>query len=171
MGGTLGNGNIFEDPMFLNVSEYDFRISENSPCIDSGDPLNPPDPDSTNTDIGRYYYDQAKVVTEGDDVECFPPIPVPVLQNYPNPFNPVTTIIFKVEEDDIVGREGVVDLSIYDIRGKKITTLYRQLQRAGKYSVTWNGQDRYGTDVPSGIYFYRLTSGAVSMMKKMVLMR
>ena len=59
-GGELypGTGNINSNPMFVDVVAEDFNIEWNSPCIDSGDPTTPFDPDGTFNDIGLYYFDQ-----------------------------------------------------------------------------------------------------------------
>ncbi len=73
-------------------------------------------------------------------------------QNYPNPFNPTTTISFSLVE------RGSVQLEIYDITGKKVTTLVDGERDAGNYSVVWSGQDGSGKQVASGVYFYRLSS-------------
>jgi len=73
-------------------------------------------------------------------------------QNYPNPFNPSTTISFSLVE------RGSVRLEIYDITGKKVTTLVDGERDAGNYSVVWTGQDGSGKQVASGVYFYRLSS-------------
>jgi hypothetical protein len=53
--------NIFMDPLFVDYANADYHLQENSPCIDAGDPVSPPDPDSTITDIGRYYYAQTGI--------------------------------------------------------------------------------------------------------------
>ena len=52
---------IFMDPMFVDTAHDDYHLTENSPCIDAGDPASPFDPDSTITDMGRYYYHQTSV--------------------------------------------------------------------------------------------------------------
>jgi len=53
-----GEGAIFADPIFIGGTPYDFHLRYGSPCIDTGDPNSPPDPDSTRADVGAYYYDQ-----------------------------------------------------------------------------------------------------------------
>jgi Secretion system C-terminal sorting domain len=70
-----------------------------------------------------------------------------VLHNAPNPFNPVTTISFDLKE------AAFVQLDIFDIRGSKTTSLINNNIEKGNYSVDFDG-----TDLPSGIYVYRLTS-------------
>jgi len=73
-------------------------------------------------------------------------------QNFPNPFNGETNIIYSLPENR------KVELTVYDILGTEIITLVNDLQDAGEYNVTWNGKNSYGTAVPSGIYFYRITA-------------
>ncbi len=77
-------------------------------------------------------------------------------QNYPNPFNPSTIIRFGIANPDNVS------LTVYDILGRKIATLVDQRLASGNYQVTWN------PDVASGVYFYRLLSGAYSETRKMI---
>jgi hypothetical protein len=51
--------NIFLDPLYVDQANFDLNLTENSPCIDAGDPSSPLDPDGTVTDMGRYYFDQS----------------------------------------------------------------------------------------------------------------
>jgi len=53
------DGNIDSDPLFVDPDNGDFHLSENSPCIDAGDPDSPPDPDGTRADMGAFYFPQA----------------------------------------------------------------------------------------------------------------
>jgi hypothetical protein len=71
-------------------------------------------------------------------------------QNYPNPFNPETAIRFEIPV------AGKVTLKIYNALGQEVITLVNASREPGKYAVTWNGRDRAGNRVPSGIYFYQL---------------
>jgi len=86
-------------------------------------------------------------------------------QNYPNPFNPVTNIEYKLPQ------AGFVKLTVYNLLGQKVVTLVDGIQRNGTHSVTWNSRDRNGNVVPSGIYFYRLEAGSVSLTAKMLLLK
>jgi hypothetical protein len=79
-------------------------------------------------------------------------------QNYPNPFNPSTTIEFTLKS------ASEVNLSIYDVLGKKLTTLTDGILQAGTHEVNFEGQD-----ISSGIYFYSLTVGNTKVVKKMTL--
>ena len=85
--------------------------------------------------------------------------------NYPNPFNPVTTISYDLPED------GYIELSIYNMRGEKVTTLLKGNQEAGSYRMNWNGTNRNGEIVSSGIYFLRIVSGSYCKTSKMVFIR
>ncbi len=86
-------------------------------------------------------------------------------QNFPNPFNPETMISFSLD------KPGDVTLSIYDILGRTVTTLYQGYLPTGQHEFRWNGVDVNGQSVASGIYFYRLSSDKVSLTRKMVLMK
>jgi hypothetical protein len=87
-------------------------------------------------------------------------------QNYPNPFNPVTTIRFSVP---VPGE--VVSLRIYDVAGHLVATLVDDEKVAGTRSVRWDGKDRRGTDVASGVYFYRLITAERTLSRKLVVLR
>jgi hypothetical protein len=86
-------------------------------------------------------------------------------QNYPNPFNPATLIRYAIASP------GYVSLVVYDQLGREIQTLVSQMQTAGTYTATWNGKDKSGLLMPSGLYFYSLKSGAGLQSKKMVLIK
>ena len=86
-------------------------------------------------------------------------------QNYPNPFNPFTTIRFDLP------RRSQVDLSVYDILGQHTVTLSEGVLPFGTYEVTWDGRNKRGSAVASGVYFYRLSADGFTEEKKMVLVR
>jgi hypothetical protein len=86
-------------------------------------------------------------------------------QNYPNPFNPNTTIEYRIPNSS------PVTLKIYNIQGQEIATLVNANHPAGKYSVTWNGKDRFGRPVASGTYIYQITAGKYRESRQMVLMK
>jgi len=81
-------------------------------------------------------------------------------QNYPNPFNPTTTVEYQIL------KIGFVTLKVYDILGKKVATLVNEEKSAGRYEFVFNA-----TALPSGIYFYQLTSGSFVETKKMILLK
>ena len=86
-------------------------------------------------------------------------------QNYPNPFNPTTVISYTL------GNESNVSLVIYNILGEAVKVLVDKYQTAGDYSIEWNGTDRNGRAVSSGVYFYKLSTGNYTETKKMMLMK
>ena len=87
-------------------------------------------------------------------------------QNYPNPFNPETNINFQLE------KEGKIELNIYNIKGQLVKTLVNDIISEGNHYVIWNGMDKNGNAVSSGIYLYRLKSDEeVLISKKMLLLK
>ncbi len=86
-------------------------------------------------------------------------------QNYPNPFNPTTTIVFSIPE------HGQVDLSVYNIKGQKVKTLLNEPMLKGKHSIVWDGKNSNRKPVSSGIYFYKITAGKKTIVKKMIMMK
>lgn len=86
-------------------------------------------------------------------------------QNYPNPFNPATTIRYSLPQ------QSNVNLSIYNILGQRVATLVHEVKDAGTHSVVWHGKSDAGFSVASGIYFYHITAGSFSAVKKMMLVK
>jgi hypothetical protein len=86
-------------------------------------------------------------------------------QNYPNPFNPTTIIPFSLPNN------GHVTLKVYTISGEEVTTLVDREMSAGNYNFTWNGLNKTGQTVATGMYLYRLQSDKFSSVKKMVLVK
>ena len=88
-------------------------------------------------------------------------------QNHPNPFNPETTI------DCALPDVANVHLVIYDLTGRTIRTLVREYRQPGRYEVVWDGRDRGGREVASGVYFYRLevVEQGIVETRRMVLLR
>ena len=84
-------------------------------------------------------------------------------QNYPNPFNPSTTINYQLVQP------GSVEIAIYNVLGEKIQTLVNEEQQSGAHAVVWDGEDREGRAVASGLYLYRLTAGEFVASRKRVL--
>lgn len=88
-------------------------------------------------------------------------------QNYPNPFNPTTTIQYSipvVETQNAASQ--LVIINVYDVLGRKITTLVNEQKSPGRYHVKFNAND-----IPSGIYFYQLSAGNFVSTKKMILLK
>jgi hypothetical protein len=87
-------------------------------------------------------------------------------QNFPNPFNPSTRIQFALPT------KGHVSLKIYNVAGQLVKTLQNGVMDAGSHELTWDGSNNLGSNVASGVYFYKINAGDdYENMKKMVLLR
>ncbi len=85
-------------------------------------------------------------------------------QNFPNPFNPVTTIKFGLP------KTASVSLIVYNVKGEVIRPLIgAQEKEAGYHVVLWDGRDESGNSVASGLYFYQLKAGNLTLTRKMIL--
>ena len=85
--------------------------------------------------------------------------------NFPNPFNPSTSIEYALPE------AATVELAVFDILGQRVRTLISGRQVAGFYRLAWDGRDRAGRAVASGVYFYRLATADFDQTRKMTLIR
>jgi len=81
-------------------------------------------------------------------------------QNYPNPFNPVTNIKYDIPKNEFV------IIKIYDLLGREIKILVNEFKNAGSYIISFNG-----SELASGIYFYRIQAGSFVQVKRMVLIK
>ena len=88
-------------------------------------------------------------------------IPFALEQNFPNPFNSTTIIHYQIPATTSITRGGRALLVIYDILGQKVKTLVDEDPLPGFHSVFWDARDDKGRKVSSGVYFYRLTGGAI----------
>ena len=86
-------------------------------------------------------------------------------QNFPNPFNPEIEISFQVP------KSGNIVINIYNVLGEKICTLVNSQYDPGYHSLVWDGKDKFGAAVTSGIYLYKLQADNFSQTKKMNLLR
>ncbi|MCX6163099.1 MAG: T9SS type A sorting domain-containing protein, partial [Ignavibacteriae bacterium] len=81
-------------------------------------------------------------------------------QNYPNPFNPSTKISYSLL------KKGLVSVRVFDILGKEVAQLVNEVKEAGNYMVDFNG-----SDLTTGVYYYRIESGEFVDVKKMMLIK
>jgi hypothetical protein len=93
------------------------------------------------------------------------PAGIHLAQNHPNPFNPSTTISY-----DLPGR-AYVRLTIYNLLGQEVAVLVDDVQTAGSHDVEWNGTDRHGKPVATGVYLYSLSAGEKKVSRKMLLLK
>lgn len=88
------------------------------------------------------------------------PTSVQLNQNYPNPFNPSTNISFTLQSPSFV------KIEVYSLLGKTVATLVDGYEHAGEHSITWNA-----TNLPSGVYIYRLSTSESIISKHMILIK
>jgi hypothetical protein len=99
------------------------------------------------------------------DREFVSPIEFSIQQNYPNPFNGQTIINYSI------GNPTNVEISIYDVLGRKVRTLLNKEQSSGYYSTNWDSKNDVGVSVVSGIYFIRFTTKIYSSVIKTMLIK
>jgi len=88
-----------------------------------------------------------------------------VHDNYPNPFNPATNISYNLLETSHV------KVSIYNVLGQEIKALLDESQKSGSHSLQWDGTNKRGLKVTSGVYYYRIEAGKDSAVKSMLLVK
>ena len=173
MGGWEGEGNIDIDPLFRNPENDDYHLMStacgdpyDSPCIDAGDPsifdylldcdwgLG-----YERSDMGAY---GGQAIPTDIREEHPPSLPIAygLFQNYPNPFNAATAISYSLAQS------GPVTISVYNLLGQRVATIFEGDQQAGQHTITWDA-----AGFPSGVYFARLQAGEYSESIKMVLLK
>jgi hypothetical protein len=108
---------------------------------------------------------KAESESDADDQLAAIPDEYSLAQNYPNPFNPSTTIRYGLP------KEGHVTLKIYNLTGQEVRTLVDDFQSAGLRTITWDGKDNLGQQVPSGVYLYRIVARDYNQTRRMILMK
>ena len=88
------------------------------------------------------------------------PVATQMMRAYPNPFNPETTIAYQTSE------AGNVNVSVYNVKGQKVSELTNENQSAGTHSVVWNAASQ-----ASGIYFVKMTASGTDQIQKLILMK
>ena len=156
-GGYTGTGNINQQPLFVDPYGDDFHLQSSSPCIDTGSPIAPLDPDGTRADMGAHFYDQTIgiEVAEKGMPEAFEVIPW-----HPNPFNAQSELNYTLPA------AAQVNLSIFDLTGAVISTLVDGRQEAGRYRMEFNG-----SGLATGVYFYRMQIGDEINSGKLLLLK
>ncbi len=103
--------------------------------------------------------------TSADDEDGRRPLRFGLNQNYPNPFNPQTAIAFSLP------KSSEVKLEVFDLLGRLVVTLTEGQLPAGTHTLVWDGRDRSGRTVSSGVYLYRLQAGSFVETKKMLFLK
>jgi N-acetylneuraminic acid mutarotase len=112
------------------------------------------------SDLTYAFYDTLATVSSVETINDLTPENFILSQNYPNPFNPSTTIQFSLPEQTFV------KLEVFNTLGEKITTLVSEELNAGNYRYEWDG-----TNLPSGVYLYKMQTTNFSTSKKMILLK
>lgn len=100
---------------------------------------------------------------ELNDLEV--PINFMLFQNYPNPFNPSTQIQYELPYDQ------KVQITIFDLFGRKVITLINETRPEETHAITWNGKNKSGRTVSSGVYFYKIVTDESTKINKMIMLR
>lgn len=148
---------INNSPSWLSIETTTGLITGTAPLTNSFSQVTVFVSDQSENSDARSY--NLNVVT-GIEFESTIPNNYQLMQNYPNPFNPQTIISFQIPTISNV------TLKIYDVLGREVRTLVNEEMKAGSYKVDFNSKG-----LSSGIYFYRITAGNFSEIKKMVLLK
>jgi hypothetical protein len=154
-----GTGNITTAPMFANVSSGDYHLTAGSPCIDTGDPSSPTDPDGTIADMGALYFNQTGISENSKPLQelvVYPPSP--------NPSCSAVDISFSLPED------ATVNIAFYSILGREICSLPDQHFYSGYHSACWDGRSFDGKRVENGIYFCVVRAGGYSFVQRVTML-
>jgi len=147
---------IAGDPSIMDITPFDAiyypTLNEEHVTITPGN-------------VGWLLYEVKQGVTGIEEGEEGRPRAITLHQNYPNPFNPQTRIGFDMP------RDGRAKLTVFDVRGVRVATVFDGVLEAGPYSVTWNGRDSRGRSVATGVYLYRLDACGTVLTRKMMLLR
>jgi predicted outer membrane repeat protein len=158
-GGIAGQGssnnNFSADPVFCDTAGVNLRLEDISPCTSANNP--------TCGYVGAY--DAGCVVTDAGEPGIGLPEAMRLYQSYPNPFNPSTTIEFDLPDP------AHVRLCVYNVKGELVSTLVDCDLQAGRKKIVWNAVNDHGSNLASGVYFYKITVGDFVQTRKIVLLR
>ena len=110
--------------------------------------------------VPKVYWDRYSAVVGVNPKGEIVPQNYSLAQNYPNPFNPNTKISFEIPKDEFV------TIKVYDILGKEVSVLVSKDMKKGIYEIDFNG-----IRLSSGLYFYKMTAGDFTDVKKMILVK
>ncbi len=158
-----GTGNITSDPQFVNAASDDYHLKQGSPCIDTGDPNSPLDPDNTRADMGALYYNQGTGIAGKN-----PFVSSLEFNLYQTGFNSVNR---EISINYALLRAAYVEMVITNVSGKKVRTLIDSREASGRHKAIWNGLNNDGFEVTPGIYLCRFSAGGYRNVLKMMLVR
>ena len=175
-----GEGNIDSEPLFVDPENGDFNLQVGSPCIDTGTDffiwesdtlinLSPDEYGGNAPDMGAYESPYTVAIKD----EQMLPSKFTIYQNHPNPFNPITTIQYELPH------RSEIQITIYDLLGRTVTTLVSETQDAGYRSIQWDATNDKNQLVSAGVYFYQIKvynpaaigAGNYTQTRKMVVLK
>ena len=151
----------------VTVSDIDVKMNKVSPgngrlvfqvgnvCI----------PRNQHLEVNAYWVNTATYGVDVDPDESLIPKKFALYENFPNPFNPTTQIAVDLPE------AASTKITVWNIMGQKVATLYSGNLSAGHHVVNFDGRDQNGKQLTSGMYFYRVTAGKYNAIKKMTLLK
>ncbi|MBD3237712.1 MAG: hypothetical protein GF330_13495 [Candidatus Eisenbacteria bacterium] len=154
--GQLGqNGNISADPDFCAPQADDFHIGESSPCAPEH---NPACGLIGAWGVNCHYTDVSEPLDHATALRL----------RVPSPWAPGGAIRFRLSSR---GSASPILLGVYDARGQLVRVLARGRRAAGTHRIPWDGTDRWGRPVPSGVYYVRLMRGVDRRAEPIVVVR
>jgi hypothetical protein len=164
---AFGEGNFFQDCSSEVLLSAEMRTVHD---LTMGDGMRPVAFESSQSgvvsrDVDAGAFSGPAALAEPDEKTAVKKEPATNLGATPNPFSPQTTISYAVQE------QTVVDLGVFNILGQRIRTLFAGDRSPGEYGETWDGRDDLGREMPPGVYYARITQGADTESKRIVLVR
>jgi hypothetical protein len=144
----------------VNDSDHDFDGTNGRLVFQIGNSCIPRD---QHLSVASYWVNT--VTSEVVSDESLIPKQFALHNNYPNPFNPTTQIAVDLPE------AAATEITVWNIIGQKVATLYSGDLNAGHHIVNFDGQDDNGQQLTSGMYLYRVTAGKYNAIKKMTLLK
>jgi len=151
---SWGAGNLTQDPLFCLPDSGIFRLAENSPCVAAAD---------NGSNLGMFGIGCDAIILS--TIDELLPAAFALHQNYPNPFNPVTTIKYDLPENS------QVQITIYNMLGRKVKTLVHGYEVAGFKAVQWQGRNDFGQSVGAGVYICQIQTRDFVQTRKMILLK
>jgi len=128
----------------------------------------------SNVKSDKQYWYRLSDVNTNRDVTLHAPVSIMIIDQpelskmenaYPNPFNPQTYIAYHL------GQYENINISVYDLLGRRISTLLNRKQQAGNYHIYWNGLNGQGMKVSSGAYIIRMQTESTTQIQKVLFMK
>ena len=161
----LINGGVSGPPIIAGDHENSLLYQRLTLPVGSAGSMPPNVPLSqSEIDLIAQWIDQGATL-QLDEVNNIHPRDLNLQQNYPNPFNPETRIDYQIFSS------GYTTLTIFNIRGENVKTIFKGTVSIGNYSIFWDGTDDFGKLLPSGHYFYQLKNNEIIDTKKMVFLK